>query len=466
MRKEDRIFGNLDVVTIFLYLALVGLGAMNLFAASFRSDEAGFLDFSAEHGKQVMWIGLSLFSGFIALLVNGEIYRKYAYWIFGATMVLMILVLFTKPVNGARSWFGIGSIGIQPSEFGKLGVSLAIAASLSYLTGKIQDIKYVLRANALLIVPMILVLLQPDAGTFIVFTSLFLVFYREGLAYDILVKFVINKIIPGARIRRELTIINNFIPIALYLIILAVSTLLLMYSTVSLPFTTILLPGYFGVIFSLLVIALIFWLIIRRMTMKRARKGIVTALFVSLGISIGLVFAVQKGFDKLAPHQKTRIELFLGLKEDPDKEDYNRNRAMSAVGSGGLTGKGFKDATIASPKHKHVPMQSTDFIFSTWAEEWGFLGSTLVVVLFTTLILRLVFLAERQRSRFSRVYIYCAACIIFYHVLINVGMVIGLAPVIGIPLPFFSYGGSSLIMFTMLLFIALRLDSERKEVLR
>lgn len=466
MRKEDRIFGNLDVVTMLLYLVLVGLGAMNLFAASFKSDDANFLDFSAEHGKQVMWIGISLFAGFIALLVNGEIYRKYAYWIFGATMVLMILVLFTKPVNGARSWFGIGSIGIQPSEFGKLGVSLAIAASLSSITGKIQDFKYVFRANILLLVPMVLVLLQPDAGTFIVFTSIFLVFYREGLAYDILVKFIVNKVIPGVRIRRELKLINNFIPIALYLIILAVSTLLLMYSTVKLPFTDIDLPGYFGVIFSLLIIALIFWLIIRRMTMKRARKGIVTALFISLAVSIGIVIVTQKGFDKLADHQKTRIELFLGLKEDPDKEDYNRNRAMSAVGSGELTGKGYKDATIASPKHKHVPMQSTDFIFSTWAEEWGFMGSALVVILFTVLILRLVFLAERQRSRFARVYIYCTACIIFYHVLINIGMVIGLAPVIGIPLPFFSYGGSSLIMFTMLLFIALRLDSERKEVLR
>jgi rod shape determining protein RodA len=442
------------------------LGIINLYAASFKSEDIGIFDFKAEHGKQIMWAGLSLFAGFIAVLINGEIYRKYAYWIFAATMLLMVLVLFTKPINGARSWFGFGSIGIQPSEFGKLGIAIVTAASLSSMTGKVQDLKYVLRSNGLLLIPMVLVLLQPDAGTFLVYTSILLVFYREGMAYDVLVRFLINKFIPGVTIRRPLHFINNFIPILLYVVIISISTLLLISSSVGIPFTDFELPGYFGVIFSLLFIVIIFYFIVRRIAAKRARKSIVTVLLVSFLFSTLLVVGVQYGFNKLASHQKIRIELFLGLTEDQDGEDYNRNRAMSAVGSGKFSGKGYREATIASPKHKHVPMQSTDFIFSTWAEEWGFVGSSIVVLLFTTLVIRLVYVAERQRAQFSRVFIYCVACIFFFHLLINVGMVIGLAPVIGIPLPFFSYGGSSLVMFTILLFIAVRLDSERKEVLR
>ena len=291
-------------------------------------------------------------------------------------------------------------------------------------------------------IPCVLVLLQPDAGTFIIFTSFILVLYREGYAGNMLLFMVIA-------------------------IIIAVITLLVADSSFELPLTDIKLSGKAGIIITLVVLVGIFALLIKNFILKRNRKSLYKSLFGSLLVAVIFVNFIEVGYSNiLQSHQKVRIDLLLGKIDDPDGDGYNINRAKAAIGSGGFIGKGYKQATLANAHQKHVPMQSTDFIFCTWSEERGFIGSFLLVSLYTFLLLKIVVIAERQRSHFTRVYAYCVGSIFFYHFLINVGMAIGLAPVIGIPLPFFSYGGSSMMSFSVLIFILIKLDSERKIVLQ
>lgn len=462
MRKNDTIFDNIDWSLILIYFTLTLLGLFNIYSASYNEDYPSLFSFSQEYGKQIIWIAISVFLGFIVLLLDSDILWKYAYWFYGFCLILLISVLFTREINGARSWLGFGSMGIQPSEFAKLGTAIAVSAYISTINIKLQSERSAFMANLIIIIPMILILLQPDAGTFVVFTSFLWVFYREGISYDFILSFIL-RLIPFVDHTR-IKVGSNFIPLLIVSGILVVSTLLLSQSTIDIFGIT--LPGFAGLLISILVFILLILLIVRFTVMVRERKKLYYVLFVA-GISASsLVYAVNSVFDYLKPHQKERIELFLGLEEDPDGKDYNRNRAMAAVGSGSFIGKGYKKATLASPSQGHVPMQSTDFIFCTLAEEWGFVGGLIVLSLFVTLLFKIIAIAERQRSTFTRVFAYSIACIIFYHLAINIGMTIGLAPVIGIPLPFFSYGGSSLMSFTMMIFVLAKLDSERKNVFR
>jgi rod shape determining protein RodA len=397
-------------------------------------------------------------------LVESEFIRKSAYTIYLIVLVLLILVLFTPPINGARSWFGIGGFGIQPSEFAKISTALALAAYVSRVNIKLQTRQSVIYSNLLLLIPMALIAKQPDAGTLVVFTSFLFVLYREGITYDPLIVLLINQF-PGVRIKKTL-IGSNFIPILFVIVFFSVVTLLISESEIMVPFTHIPLKGKDIILFILFVLALLFVIIVQRFVAKRERAKL-TALGLVSGLLLGgLVFSVDTAFENLKEHQRDRIELVLGLKEDPHGKDYNRFRAMSAVGSGGFWGKGYMEATLASPKSHHVPEQETDFIFCTLSEEWGFAGSMVVVVLFMVFLVKTILIAERQRSVFNRIYAYCVAMIFFFHFMVNIGMNIGLMPVIGIPLPFFSYGGSSLLSFSIMVFILLKLDSERKEVLR
>ena len=313
---------------------------------------------------------------------------------------------------------------------------------------------------------MVLILLQPDAGTFVVFTSFLFVMYREGLTFDpILLNFV--NAIPGIRYK-ETWVGSHFIPILFALVLLSILTLLLdaVVFHLNLFNLELELSGSSLVIFGLLTIYFISWILMQRFSTRRDRSRMMVVLTLGLIIASAISFTVDKSFGMLRAHQKDRIELFLGLREDPNGDDYNRNRAMAAVGSGGFLGKGYREASVSSVRSNHVPESETDFIFCPFAEEWGFVGVLILFALYLFMLFRIIIIAERQRSAFNRIYAYCVAMILFYHFAINIGMNIGFAPVIGIPLPLFSYGGSSMMSFSVMLFILLKLDAQRKDVLR
>jgi rod shape determining protein RodA len=402
----------------------------------------------------------------LVFLIDSDIYRKLAIPIYASTLVLLVVVLFMPAVHGAHAWLGVGSFGVQPAEFAKISTSLLLAKYISGLTVKQQTTGTVLTASSILLIPMALILLQPDAGTFVVFTSFLFVMYREGLTFDpILLKFV--NAIPGIRYK-ETWVGSHFIPILFALVFLSVVTLLLdsVHFNISIFGLDLELSGSSGVIFGLLLIYIVSWLIMQRFSTRRERSRMMVVLTLGLLIGSLLSFIVDKGFDMLKTHQKDRIELFLGLREDPNGDDYNRNRAMAAVGSGGFLGKGYREASVSSVRSNHVPESETDFIFCPFAEEWGFAGVVILFILYFFVLFRIIIIAERQRAAFNRIYAYCVAMILFYHFAINIGMNIGFAPVIGIPLPFFSYGGSSMMSFSVMLFILLKLDAQRKDVLR
>ena len=442
------------------------MGLATVYSVAYNEEAPSIFNFSEKYGRQLFWILFSLFLGLLVFLIDSDIYRKLAIPIYLSTLVLLVVVLFMPAVHGAHAWLGVGSFGVQPAEFAKISTSLLLGKYISGLTVKQQTTGTVLTASSILLIPMVLILLQPDAGTFVVFTSFLFVMYREGLTFDpILLKFV--NAIPGIRYK-ETWVGSHFIPILFALVFLSVITLLL-DSVVFHPALfgfDIELSGSSGVIVGLLFIYLLSWLVMQRFSTRRERTRMMVVLTLGLLISSALSFSVDKGFDKLRPHQKDRIELFLGMREDPNGDDYNRNRAMAAVGSGGFLGKGYREASVSSVRSNHVPESETDFIFCPFAEEWGFVGVVILFFLYFFMLFRIIVIAERQRAAFNRIYAYCVAMILFYHFAINIGMNIGFAPVIGIPLPFFSYGGSSMMSFSVMLFILLKLDAQRKDVLR
>jgi rod shape determining protein RodA len=443
MRNEKGLFRNVDRGLLIIYLLMVSMGVANIYSSAFNPEHPFLLDQSMEYGKQALWFGISIFLGGIILLLEGTFIRKFAYEFYGAMLVLLIAVLVVGvEKNGAKAWFGVGSFGIQPSEFAKIGVALALAKFLSTPQIRLDDTGTRLYTVLFIGAPALLILLQPDVGTIIVFVSFILMLYREGMS-------------------------GNLLLYGLLAIVLAVLSLKLKETTMELPIFGQEVNGTIGLIIVLSVMAILVFFLIRQMVNKRNRRLAITLLFVVFIGSVGVVYGVKWAFyNVFQEHQRTRIDLTLGNIEDPDGKDYNSNRAKAAIGSGGFFGKGFMGSTLANSSQKHVPMQSTDFIYCTLSEEWGFLGSVTIILLFMLLLFRLTIIAERQRSTFTRIFTYCVSSIIFFHFLINVGMAIGLAPVIGIPLPFFSYGGSSLMAFSMLIFLVLKLDSERLDVLR
>jgi rod shape determining protein RodA len=411
-----------------------------------------------------MWVGISLFLGLIVFLIDASIYRKFAIPIYLACLSLLVVVLFMPSVNGARAWIGIGSLGIQPAEFAKIGTAIALSSYINSINVKQQNVNTVIVANIILVIPMLLILFQPDAGTFVVFTSFLFVMYREGITYDPIVLQLIN-LIPGVKFKKT-WVGSHFIPILFVVIFLSIITLLMSNNTITFTFMPgVEIPGFFGVIGSLFAIGLISFFILRWFSSKREQNRVTIIVIIGFVLCSFISSFVNFSFQSLRKHQKDRIELFLGLREDPDGEDYNRNRAMAAVGSGGLTGKGYNNASVASVESNHVPESETDFIFCPLAEEWGFIGSLMIMGMYLFMLIRIIKIAERQKSRFNRVYAYSVAMIIFYHFAVNIGMNIGFAPVIGIPLPFFSYGGSSMMSFSVMIFILLKLDSQRGDVL-
>jgi rod shape determining protein RodA len=463
MRKEENLISYLDWPLFISFLLMLIMGLATVYSVAYTPEDPSLFDLDKQYGKQSIWIGISLFLGLLVFLIDSDIYRKFAFPIYLFTLLLLVIVLFMPAINGARAWIGIGSMGIQPAEFSKIASSLLIAKYISELSLKQQTIASVSRAIAIILVPMILILLQPDAGTFVVFTSFLFVMYREGLTFDPLILSIINKV-PGFRFKYT-WVGSHFIPILFVILFLSILTLLLQQEETDFYFLPFKVSGSMYVIFSLIILSIIGIAFIRQFGSKRDRSRVSAVILLGLVLGGGLSYTVDAGFGSLAPHQKDRIELFLGLREDPNGKDYNRNRAMAAVGSGGFFGKGYNKASVSSVESNHVPESETDFIFCPFAEEWGFIGTLFLVALYLFMLIRIIFIAERQRSSFNRIYAYCVAMILFYHFAINIGMSIGFAPVIGIPLPFFSYGGSSMMSFSIMIFILLKLDSQSKDVL-
>ncbi|MDX1445956.1 rod shape-determining protein RodA [Lishizhenia sp.] len=469
MDRKNTYARNLDWSLIFIVIAIIIMGIINLYSAAYNEDRPFLLNLKTLYGKQIMWFGFACFAGFVISLIDARYIRKLTIPIYLFTVTLLVAVLFTTPINGARSWLGFGSFGIQPSEFAKLGMAMMLSYQISGIKSKVINIKTVTSIIAVLLVTMALILAQNDTGTFLVFTAFLFVMYREGITFDPYVLLLTNNIL-GLRLKHTWVGVH-FIPVLFVVVFFSVIALIFADSDQSFTLGSFVLniPGWAYVLIVLFVGALIALLLVNRLATTRNKKRL------SLIIIIGYIsFSTLNGLIAIGylkvfqSHQRTRIDLVLGKinsEEEKDGKDYNRNRGMAAVGSGGLLGNGYRNAHLASPESGHVPESETDFIFCVFAEEWGFVGSFIVVVLFTLLLIKIVTIAERQRSTYSRVYAYSVAMIIFYHFAINIGMNLGVAPVIGIPLPFFSYGGSSMISFTVMIFILLKLDAQRKEVL-
>ncbi|NQX85014.1 MAG: rod shape-determining protein RodA [Flavobacteriaceae bacterium] len=421
MQRDHRSF-RVDWLTLILFLILVGFGWVNILSASISGEVTSYFDLDERYGKQAVFIIFTLVLIILILAIEAKFYERFASLIYLLSILSLIgLFIFGKNVNGATSWYGISGMTIQPGEFAKVATALAVAKYISDLQTNIKDFKDQLKTALIVIVPAALILLQNDAGSTLVYGSFFFVFYREGIPKSYLI-----------------TILG--------LILLAISAL------------------KFSVIPTSISILIIVFL--HHFFIKKKRKRIITPILITFFCTT-FVFGVNLFYKHiLQAHQQERISLWLRLEKDPAKLEkmrktfaYNLKESEKAISSGGISGKGFMEGTRTTGKF--VPEQDTDYIFSTVGEEWGFMGSALVVITFVILLLRILHLAELQKNQFSRVYGYGVAAILFFHFMINIGMVMGLIPTIGIPLPFFSYGGSGLWGFTILLFIFIKLDSNR-----
>lgn len=473
MTRNVNIWNRLDKPVMLIFLLLVIIGWFNIYAAVYNEEHTRIIDLSQRYGKQFIWILATLVIAVFVVVIDSRFYTFFAWFVYGFTILLLMLVLVLgKEINGARSWFQIGALSLQPSEFAKFSTALALAAYLNSRKLDLNRFRSLSISGGIILLPAALVAIQPDMGSSIVYFSLFMVLFREGMSPYIF--------------------ISAFIMLILFFFTLLFNNLYLTVGLIGIAFIlawltsrkwTVVVAGAGVFIASSAVV----WLFNRFITRSLKDDQILFFALVLSGVAYGVYFFNKKAVSLLViyiflvgsllfvnsvnfafnsilkPHQKERVEIMLGIKSDPHGTGYNVNQSIISVGSGGFSGKGYLQGT--QTKFKFVPAQSTDFIFCTIGEEWGFLGSFLIIALYVVLLLRLIFLAEKQRSLFSKVYGYGVVSIIFIHFFINIGMAIGIVPVIGIPLPFLSYGGSSLWGFTILLFIFLRLDASRAEYL-
>ncbi len=460
---------DIDWLMVCIYLGLVLTGWLMIYAVGYTPETSNVFDMSTRHGGQVVWIGAALAVGFVIMLIDGKFFETFAYPIYIAAILLLLYVLVAgRVVAGSKSWFDLGFFRFQPSEVAKFATCLALASFLSSYNVSLKSLRTRLIAMAFILLPMAFILLQGDAGSALVFTSLFIVLYREGMPLNIYIVGFTVALLSVASL-----MFDDSLPIILGLILISTGVLVYTFKTnrskiIFLIYSVgaILLYRY-DVNFQLIIITVtgVIFIVIAVMKLLEKRKQLATIMVVGLLLSIGYTWSVNTVFYSLKPHQQDRILVWLR----PDKVDplgalYNVTWSKRAIGSGGFAGKGFLQGNVT--KLKYVPEQATDFIFCTVGEEQGFIGAFAVIMLFLLLLLRILFIAERQRSKFTRIYAYGVASILFFHLLVNIGMTMGLVPVIGIPLPFISYGGSSLIAFTILVAILLRLDSNRLLVFR
>lgn len=474
-------FRSIDWITIVLYLSLVIMGAVSIYAATYDFDNASMFDFQEFSGKQFTWIGLSLVIGCGLLLIDYRIYETYAYPIYIGLLFLLLITIFIAPdIKGSHSWLVLGPVSLQPAEFGKFATALALAKLFSSYNFVLnQKVSNYFRALIIIFLPIILILLQSETGSALVYVSLIFVLYREGMSGMVLFSIVCAIAYFVITIKFSTPLIlgipsGEFIVFVL-IVLIFIGMLLLFCKDIVIArnifigyIVTGLIVGvlyYFDVVLNgrvyfLTTLILSIGYTAIAMFKHRIEKHLITIGFVL--ISVVFMFSVNHVFNSvLQPHQQNRIKVTLGIVDDIKHLGYNVNQSKIAIGSGGVTGKGFLNGTQTTLRY--VPEQHTDFIFCTIGEEQGFVGSVAVLTIYLALILRIIYLAERQRTAFGRVYAYCTASYLMFHLAINIGMVIGICPVIGIPLPFFSYGGSALWGFTILLFILLRIDASRKE---
>ncbi|AWH84964.1 rod shape-determining protein RodA [Flavobacterium album] len=413
--KNQSVVGNLDWITILLYILLVCMGWMTIYSASLPDKTTSIFDIGQIYGKQIMFIMTSIPLIIVVLTVDAKIYEKYALVFYGLGLVLLAgLFVLGKTIKGQTNWYSFGGFSMQPSEFAKIGTALLLSKYLSDVQINLQKVNHQLLAFAIIILPVLLIMMQPDAGSAMIFTALFLVLYREGL--------------PGW-----------------YLFTGAVAIVLFLLALLVKPY--------------IIVGAALIVIIVQFILTRRAFRNPILSTLIFVAVS-GFVFSVDYVYENvLEDHQKDRINVLFDKDVNQQAEGYNLNQSMIAIGSGGWLGKGYLEGT--QTKGGFVPEQHTDYIFTTVGEEWGFVGSVVFIALFVTLLLRIVYLAERQKSKFSRTYGYCVAAILFTHFFVNITMLIKLFPTIGVPLPFFSYGGSSLWAFTILLFVFIKLDANK-----
>lgn len=478
---KDSIFKCVDWFSIVIYLLLITIGWFSVCGASYTYGDMDFFSMDTRAGKQLLWIACSLGLGFVLLMLEDKLYDMFAYFLYGTMMIILFLTPFlAEDTKGSYSWLKFGPVSLQPAEFAKFVTALALAKFMSIYGFTMEKKKYVAVVVSMILLPMVLIVMQRETGSALVYTAFFLMLYREGMTGGVLFAGIcaVFYFVVGIRFSNEmfsdgLTSIGEFsvlssifvltaslikiyckkMPIVWYIIGACggVSLLSILISVYIIPFNVAFVQYGLCVVLTFY----LFYLALR----DRLRYYFYIALF-AIG-SAGFLYSADYVFENvLEAHQQIRIKVLLGMEEDLTGAGYNVNQSKIAIGSGGIFGKGFLNGT--QTKLKYVPEQDTDFIFCTVSEEQGFFGSSAVLLLFMFLILRLIHLSERQTTRFGRVYGYCVLSIFLFHLFINVGMVLGLTPVIGIPLPFFSYGGSSLWGFTILLFVFLRIDASRK----
>lgn len=475
------VFRSIDWLALLLYILLVIGGAISIYAASYDFDNAGIFDFQEFSGKQFTWIGLSLIIGCVILLMDYRIYETYAYPIYGAVIILLFFTIFIAPdIKGSKSWLVFGPVSLQPAEFGKFATALALAklfSSYNFLLNNKASNYF--RSLIIIFLPIILILLQKETGSALVYISLIFVLYREGMPVLVLLSILcaVTFFVVAVKFAAPLVLGIAMGEFIVFLLIMFIFVLMLAFyckdiiiaRNVFLGFTIsgiiVAIFAVFGMILNGIIYFLSAIILASAYTIIAMLRHKFTRYLITIGFvlsSVLFLFSVNYVFTKvLEPHQQLRIKVTLGIEEDLRGAGYNVNQSKIAIGSGGLTGKGFLNGT--QTKLKYVPEQHTDFIFCTIGEEEGFIGSITVLTLFLAFILRIIHISERQRTAFGRVYAYCVASYLIFHLCVNIGMVIGLCPVIGIPLPFFSYGGSALWGFTILFFILLRIDASRKE---
>jgi len=473
VKRSVNIWQGIDKITVTLFLVMLTLGWLNIYAAVYNEEHKTILDLSQRYGKQFIWIIATVIVAIIIVIIDNRFYFFFGYFLYGGLVLLLALVLVIgREVNGARSWFEFGSISLQPSEFAKAGAALALARYLNSRGQELTRMKILIPALVIILLPALLISLQPDMGSVVVYLSFFVVLFREGLSPYIFISGLLMVILFFITLLFDNILVSlSLIAIAFLLTWVAtrnrkvcfIGLAIMIFITGSLFLIDHFLLKRLGneivIMIGLLLSGISYaWYIYRQ------KSAAVLVMYLFLLGSVLFINSVDYAFNNILPaHQKERVSILLGLKSDLHGAGYNVNQSIISIGSGGFTGKGYLQGT--QTKFKFVPAQSTDFIFCTVGEEWGFLGSVVVIGLYVFLLLRLIFLAERQRSSFSRIYGYGVISIFLTHFFINIGMALGLVPVIGIPLPFFSYGGSSLWGFTILLFIFLRLDASRTEYL-
>ena len=469
------LFEGVDRVAVILYLLLVAAGMVSILSASYDDTISGFFSLEHFYMKQTVWIAAAFGAALVILLLDARYYHMYAYYAYAAGIVLLVAVLlFGREVNGAKAWFEFGSVRVQPVEFVKIATALAVARMMSNYSFSIRRTGDLLRVAFVILLPLAIIVLQNDTGSGVVLCSFLFVLYREGLN-----KWICIPIILVAALFIFSFLFTPLFLLALLVIIFTVSDAMMIgawrahavfLASVTLASALLYLVSVLfweGALSAYVCAVIVMAVAVVAAAVYALRKNI-SAIFVTLALFVGSMIFVPTAdmiFETiLQPHQRERILSFLGIVSDPHGADYNVNQSKIAIGSGGLFGKGFMQGTQI--KYNFVPEKHTDFIFCTVGEEWGFVGSMVVLGLLCALILRLMRMGERQEEPFSRIYSYCVSAILLFHVMVNVGMTVGIFPVMGIPLPFLSYGGSSLVAFTILVFIAIRLDaSPRKGVM-